>query len=184
MNVFKDIERKGSDEVASAKIRVKQACEKLFEKVAARAQELCKAHQIDITTFILTIPPNWKIEVEEYYSSLIKKAFDPAQDVEILFVFEVEALARYLFHDDHACRTIVNDRLSAHRGCKFLIVDFGGFTFVSIPIIAFYFLLSRILSSPFSSADRVTPRTPRSTMLKRMPMEGCAFRPMGTPVVS
>lgn len=138
MSVFHEIEAKGANEVASAKRRVQQACMKLFDKIAARAREICTAHQISITCFIFTIPSHWKLEVEEYYRSLIYTAFDPDPDVEIIFILEVEAVARYLFHDDHACRTVVNDRLEKHRECKFLVADFGGFSFVSARGAVFY----------------------------------------------
>lgn len=132
MSVFEEIEAKGPGEIAACKRRVLQACLQMFEIIAARAREICKCYNLSITTFVLTIPANWKMEVEDYYRHLIVKSFNPAAEVEILLILEVEALANYLFHDDYACQTIVNDLLNTQTECKFLVVDFGGFTCVGI----------------------------------------------------
>lgn len=127
------IEAKGPKEIASAKRRVAKACLDLFGRIAKRAEKLCAAHQIYIASVLLSLPASWSIEAELYYEKLIRhpETFDLDEKVEVFFLREVEADAHYLFHDDHACRTVVSARLAEHRPCKFLIADFGGFSFVS-----------------------------------------------------
>lgn len=151
MDIFREIQAKGDHEVACAKKRVENACNMLFAKIAARAEAICTAHRIRIASFVMSIPSNWCLEAEDYYEKLIRKAFPVQSDegAEIRFVREVEADAHYLFHDDHACRTVINDRLEKYGQCKFLIVDFGGFSFVSVGTasISYFSHLSALRSS-------------------------------------
>lgn len=157
MSVFREIEAKGPQEVISAKRRVKQACLLLFRKIDARTQAICEAHDIRIDSFVLTIPSHWKMKVEEYYESIIREAFGSEDNTDVHFLREVEADAHYLFHDEHACRTMIKTRLDNYKQCKFLIVDFGGFSFVSLGFSPNKMQVRQAMNVPMVAVEQLSP---------------------------